>query len=184
MVTQFEILKKWTENKPHFGGDSFEKWIFTFHLLYSPHFKGKNQLLKSKVQKSHKKRTLERPASAAVLARGSHDETHYKFSEGIKNDRKALELWGFRFWNFTCINVHWMFPNYKFETYSKIGIPHLKEIWRHKIADEAETSRFSTKFNDFFQIMRINDIKNLQLFEKILREFSEKSFDFLSNFFS
>ena len=71
MVTQFEILKKWTENKPHFGGDSFEKWIFTFHLLYSPHFKGKNQLLKSKVQKSQ-----EGARSNGLLARPFSREDH------------------------------------------------------------------------------------------------------------
>ena len=50
--------------------------------------------------------------------------------------------------------------------------------------DEVETSRFLTKFNDFVKIMKINDLKNDQLFEKIFKEFSEKSFDFLSNFFS
>ena len=32
--------------------------------------------------------------------------------------------------------------------------------------------------------MKIIDLKNDQLFEKIFKEFSEKSFDFLSNFFS
>ena len=114
----------------------------------------------------------------------THDGDLYKFSECIKNDRKALELWGFGFWNFTCMKDHWRFPNYKFKTFSKIGISHLKEIWPHIWADVVETSRFSTKFNDFVKIMKINDWKNDQLFEKIFKEFSEKSFDFLSNFFS
>ena len=115
---------------------------------------------------------------------GVHDTTRYKFSECIKNDRKALELWGFGFWNFTCMKDHWRFPNYKFKTFTKIGISHLKEIWPIAMPDEVETSRFLTKFNDFVKIMKINDLKNDHLFEKIFKEFSEKSFDFLSNFFS
>ena len=113
----------------------------------------------------------------------THDVSRYKFSESIKNDRKALELWGFGFWNFTCIRVHWRFPNYKFKIFSKNGISHLKEIWPHIWADVVETSRFSTKFNDFVKIMKIKDLKNDQILQIFFEKFYEKSFIFLSNFF-
>ena len=91
-----------------------------------------NIIFKVQIQISRPKKSIFQgkltKKNGATLRGYSHDEDRHKFSECIKNDRKALELWGFGFWNFTCMKNHWRFPNYKLKIFSKYGISHSKEI--------------------------------------------------------